>query len=650
MSSMEVPTVGPQRKGIKLRVGMLLAGILVIGVCLLVRHYWGASPVGATPPEPAVVESVPAAKPSGQREIPSSSTPQDQGAKVVATVNNEPITRAELARDCLWHYGKQDLESLVNKYLIIQECKRRNIVITQGDVNDEIQRMASKFGLPVDTWLKMLKEERGINPAQYSADIIWPTLALRRLAGEQLQVTSKDIEEEYQRQYGEAVKARIIVLGDAKKAETVRGLALAKPDDFGNLAKEHSEDVNSASLKGVVPPIRHHMGDEKIEQAAFQIKDGEISPVIPTAGQYVILKRENLLPAGNMRIEQVQGRLEEAIRDRKMRRVAHDIFRELQERAVVKNVFNDPVLRTQMPGIAGIVNDHQVSIAELGEMSILRHGEEVLEGSINRRLIEQAVRKAKLTITDVDLDAEIARAATASIKPKADGSPDVEGWLKLVTEQQGVSVEVYRHDAVWPSVAMRKLVAEGVKVTEEDLQKGYEANYGPRVRCLAIVLNNLRRAQQVWEMARERPTAEFFGDLAEKYSIEPGSQALRGEVPPIQRHGGQPLLEKDAFTLQAGEISGIIDVGNGRFVILFCTGRTDPVKVDFAQVRSLIQEDIRDKKLRIAMGNYFDKLQEAATVDNYLANTSRSPAKKEAGTAEGPKPTAVRREGSNLQR
>lgn len=650
MASIDVQTTSPQKKGFKKRVGMALAGVSVIAVCLVARHYWVASAADAQQPEVPVMEPVPVAKPAARQEASPPATAQDQGAKVVATVNNEPITREELARDCLWHYGKQDMESLVNKYLIIQECKRRNIAITQGDVNDEIQRMASKFGLPVDTWLKMLKQERGINPAQYAADIIWPTLALRRLAGKQLEVTSTDIEEEFQRQYGEAVKARIIVLNDAKEAEAVRAKALANPAEFGNLAKEHSKDVNSASLKGLIPPIRRHVGDEKIEQVAFQLKDGEISGVIPTAGQHIILKREGLLPPSNMRVEQLQDRLEEAIRDRKMRRVAHDIFRTLQDRAVVKNVFNDAVLREKMPGVAGIVNDHQVTIAELGEMSIQRHGEEVLEGAINRRLIEQAVRKAKITITDADLEAEIARAAEASVKPKADGSPDVESWLKLVTEQQGISVEVYRRDAVWPSVAMRKLVAESVKITEEDLQRGFEANYGPRVRCLAIVLNNLRRAQQVWEMARQRPNADSFGDLAEKYSIEPGSQALRGEVPPIQRHGGQPLLEKDAFALEAGEISGIIDVGNGRFVILFCLGRTQPVKVDFAQVRDLIQKDIAEKKMRIAMANYFDKLQEAATIDNYLANTSRSPNKAEPASANVPKAATQRREGSILSR
>jgi parvulin-like peptidyl-prolyl isomerase len=622
-----------RKKGFKLRPGLVLAGILVIAACVVIRHYWGAEPVSADPRETVPEQAAPAPQRSARpARGEGTMVAQPTAGKIVATVNSEPVTREDLASECLRHYGKEVLEGAMNKYLIAQECKRRNVVITQGDVDDEIRRMATRFGLPLDQWLKMLKQERGINPAQYASDIIWPTLALRRLAGKQLTVSPQELTEEFERQYGPAVKVRIIVCKDRQSAESVRAAAAAKPDDFENLAKAHSVDPNSASLKGLIPPIRKHVGDEKIEQIAFQMKDGQISEAIPVANQFIILKRESLLPPSSMTFEQAQGRLEEILRDRKMRRVAQEIFNQLQSGSVVRNVYNDPALRTQMPGIAATINGYQVSVAELQGLCLERHGEEVLEGTINRRLIEQACKKAGVAVNDAELDAEIARAALVSVKPKPDGSPDVETWLKLVTQQQGVSEEVYRRDAVWPSVALKKLVGDSVKILEEDVQKGFEANYGPRVRCRAIVLNSLRRAQQVWEMARDVPKgrqpADHFGDLAEKYSIEAGSQALRGQVPPIQRYGGQPLLEKDAFTLQPGEISGIIDVGGSRYVIMFCEGRTEPVKVDFAAVRNLIYEDIHEKKLRAAMANYFEKLQENATIDNYLAGTTRSPTKK----------------------
>ena len=73
----------------------------------------------------------------------------------------------------------------------------------------------------------------------------------------------------------------------------------------------------------------------------------------------------------------------------------------------------------------------------------------------------------------------------------------------MIAKEQHIKFDVYLHDAVWPAVVLRKLAEPNVKVTEDDMKKGFEANYGPRVRCLAIVLNNQRRANEVWEKARQ---------------------------------------------------------------------------------------------------------------------------------------------------
>ena len=277
-----------------------------------------------------------------------------------------------------------------------------------------------------------------------------------------------------------------------------------------------------------------------------------------------------------------------------------------------------------MPGVAATINGEPITIRELDEECMARHGQEILEGMISRKILEQACQKRNITVTEADLDAEIARAALAGVKPKPDGSPDVEAWLELVTKKQGIPLEIYRNDVVWPSVALKKLVGDKVEVTDEDLRKGYEANYGPRVRCLAIVLNNQRRAQQVFEMARKNNTTENFGELAAQYSVEPGSQAMHGEVPPIKKHGGQPQLEEEAFQPEAGRnlrrdpggrqvrhpaVRGLHQAGQRRF-------RHGPQ----GNLRRPAREEAR-----LAMAEYFESLQDAATVDNYLAGTSHSP-------------------------
>jgi parvulin-like peptidyl-prolyl isomerase len=559
---------------------------------------------------------------------------------VVASVNGHSITRDELAVECRIHYGKDVLESMVNKFLILSECRQMGITITRSEVEDEINQMAKSFNLPVEQWMKLLLQERGIKPEQYANDIIWPSLALRKLAGEKLQVTQKELTEAFEMEYGPAVKARLIVCTTAENAQKVQALAAANPAEFGNLAKQYSEDGPSASIKGMVPPIRKHGACTEIEEAAFGLADGQVSGVIHSAGQYVILKRDGLIAAREITMAQATPRLEKIIRDRKMRQVAAEIFQELQKKSHVQNVYNDPRLRLQVgQGVVALVNSSPIYLRQLDEECIVRHGTDVLQGLIGRRMLELACTQNQVTVSEQEIDAEITRAASQMAKPLPDGSPDVKGWLTQASKQQGVSTDIYRREVLWAAVALKKLAVGKIDVTDEDLKMGFEANFGPRVRCRAIVLNNLRRAQEVWEAARRgnsagQATVENFGELAAKYSIERSSRALEGQVPPIRRYGGQPELEKEAFALKPGDLSGIIQVDD-KYVILFCEGYTKPIDVKFADVKKDIAEDIRDKKERIAMNEYYEHLQASTTIDNFLEpSASHTPHTLQADTSQ----------------
>lgn len=101
-------------------------------------------------------------------------------------------------------------------------------------------------------------------------------------------------------------------------------------------------------------------------------------------------------------------------------------------------------------------------------------------------------------------------------------------------------------------------------------------------------------------------------------------------MPPIRRYGGQPLLEEEAFALKPGDLSGIIQVDD-KFVILLCEDFTKPIDVKFEEVRDKIVEDLREKKERLAMNEFYDRMQENTTVDTFLEpNASHSPGKGEA--------------------
>jgi parvulin-like peptidyl-prolyl isomerase len=628
---------------------VILGSILLVALCATIRYYWGAAPVSAEPaddapaerPSAAIREAAPPAPVSGARESAEPSVPS-----VAAAVNGQRIARQELAQQCRREFGVIVLESMVNRQLIANECRRLGISVTRADVDAEIERLAKHFGIPVDQYLKMLKQERNVSPEHYADDIVWPKLAMRKIAGEQLTVPREELVRAFETKYGEAVRVRLIAVSSVEKARKLQAQAVANPSDFGNLAKQYSEDTYSASVKGLINPIRKHGSFKEIEDAVFNMADGEVSPVIHANGQYLILKRESLQPARPVKFEQVASSLEEAIRDRKMYSMAEELFQQLQKGARVENIWNDPVKQKQMPGVAATINGTPITIDELDEQCVARYGQEVIDAMVSRKLIEQDCQKQNVTVTDAEFNAEIDREAMLNVKPKPDGSPDIEAWLSVVTKQKGIPLEAYRRHMVWPAAALRKLVIGKVEVTEDDLRKGYEANYGPRVRCLAIVMNNQRRAQQVFELARKNNTSEAFGELASQYSIEPGSQAMHGEVPPIKRYGGQPILEEEAFQLKPGEISGVIQVGD-KYVILRCEGYTKSANVDFATVRNDIYEDLHEKKVHSAMTKHFEEIREASTIDNYLAGTSHSPKEQHAGVSAAHNPPPFRQVPAN---
>ncbi len=606
--------------------GWLLSGVAVLVVCMLVRWNAPAESASAKPPAGGVKQATAIERSRAPSPgLPGGAALAPRKNPVAAVVNNETITREALADDCLLHYGAEVLESMVNRTLIEVSCQRRNIVITDEQVDAEIERMARKFQVGKDQWIALLEKERGIKYERYSRDIVWPTLALRELAKDRLKITRKELDEAFESEFGPGVKVRLIAIADAATAKNVHSQALQRPADFGALAKKYSQDANSASAYGLIQPIRRHMGDPNLEAAAFALKPGEISDIVQVGDLHVFVKCEEQLPAMNgIDRKKVEPHLYDALVERKLRTAANEVFQQLQSEAKVENVYNDPVKSQQMPGVAAVINGHQITIRELAEESLERYGQDVLEGSINHLIVDQALRKRELAVADADIEAEIVRAALAMGKVNDAGEADVAGWLEHVTETEGISRAVYVRDEVWPSVALKKLVGSKVRVTEEDLTRGYEANYGPKIRCRAIVLNNQRRAQEVWDMAREalvhgrEEAVKKFGDLAAEYSIEAGSRSLRGEVPPIQKYGGQPYLEKEAFTLSSeNPLSGIVQVG-GTYVILLYEGRTKPIGADFAEVRKFLYADILEKKMRVAMGQAFDNLKDNSHVDNFL--------------------------------
>jgi parvulin-like peptidyl-prolyl isomerase len=577
--------------------------------------------------------------------------PMEAYPKVVAVVNGQTISRDQLGAACLRRYGSLVLDNLLNKHLILQACAAKGINITQANVNDEINRVSQKFGLTTTLFLQALQEERDITPEQYASEIVWPMLALRALAADKIQVSQEEIDRVVQSEYGPKVQVRMIAVTQAAKAQQLLAQATAAPEQFRRLAKEHSDDAVSASVEGLLPPIRRYSGDDQLERIAFQLRPNEISPVFQIGEMHVFLqcvRHFDATPPNAQLLPSIQQRIHDQLRDQRLGVAADEIFAALQQHSKVVPVIGNPELERQHAGVAGFINGQAVSKDHLASQCIARHGRPILRGEIDRLLLTMELKAANKTIIQPDIDAEVARAADLAGFIKPDGSADSAAWLNKIMQDEGVTLDLYIDDAVWPSVALKKLVEDRVTVTDEDLQKGFESNFGPRAEVLAIVLSNQRTAQEVFAKARLNANEQSFGELAAQYSVEPVSRSNFGKIPPLRKHGGRPALEQVAFSLQPGEVSGVVAWGE-QFAIMFKQGETNPIVKDFQAVRGEIHKEILEKKLRTAMQSRLSAIQAAAQIDNFLEGTAQAGDVKTAsataasGPAAGQVAPAVRR-------
>lgn len=275
----------------------------------------------------------------------SQTTPQgaasSQSSQVLARVNGQTIHYDVVAQDAVERHGAEILDNIINRTIIQQACDQRGVMVTPAEVQQEVIDIASKFNLPLETWYQMLQSERGITTEQYHRDVIWPMLALKKLAGGEVNVTEEDMFRAFERDYGPRVRARLILIeGNNRQASEIWNKCNAAPDTFDALAREYSADPNTRPLGGLIPPIRRFGGDPRIEDAAFAMQPGQISNLIAIDGvvdRYVILKCEGFTEPLVNDIRQVWDELLAQITEEKVQESVAITFDNLRQSAEIYN-------------------------------------------------------------------------------------------------------------------------------------------------------------------------------------------------------------------------------------------------------------------------------------------------------------------------
>ncbi|TXT29574.1 MAG: foldase protein PrsA [Planctomycetota bacterium] len=249
-----------------------------------------------------------------------------------------------------------------------------------------------------------------------------------------------------------------------------------------------------------------------------------------------------------------------------------------------------------------------ISDEEVAAECVRRLGKEILDNMVNRATIQLACQARGIEVTAAEVDKEIVRIA-------ADFKIPTEQYLQMLQAERNISPQQYRRDVIWPMLSLRKLAGAEVIVSDQEIQKAFEREYGERVKVRMILFDNLRRAQAAWAKVKQDP--DNFEKYVQEFSIDQTSKSLDGSE---------------------------LDDTAQRYVILKCEGRTQPVVTSLdAEVKAELEDQIKRQKVQEQVATIFDTLKKEARVDNYYTGESTGGTKSNnVARPDGTKPTGTR--------
>jgi len=114
-----------------------------------------------------------------------------RGLFIAATVNGEPISRLAIVSELERQSGKQALDSMVTKTLILQEAKKRNVSVTEREIDDEIKSIESNLKQQGQN-LEQVLALQGLTRASLR-DQIRIQKIVEKLLGKGISVTDKEV-------------------------------------------------------------------------------------------------------------------------------------------------------------------------------------------------------------------------------------------------------------------------------------------------------------------------------------------------------------------------------------------------------------------------------------------------------------------------
>lgn len=256
----------------------------------------------------------------------------------VATVNGHKIRRSELYAAMCEQGGREILDGLIFKQLILQEARKNGVTVSEEEIDVEIDKVVGEYFMGSKEQFDSFLVQQGYSLEQIRENSRVNVLA-RKIVGEDLKISETEAREYFSENrelydIPEEVKARHILVKTEEEALQVIS-RLKKNEDFAELARELSEDSGTKEKGGDLGFFPRGEMAEEFEKIAFALKDGERSAPVKTSHGYHIIEKLEHKEGRAVSYEEVADQVKEAVREEKIPVLIQELVERLEKEAVI---------------------------------------------------------------------------------------------------------------------------------------------------------------------------------------------------------------------------------------------------------------------------------------------------------------------------
>ncbi|MCX7816250.1 MAG: SurA N-terminal domain-containing protein [Syntrophales bacterium] len=245
----------------------------------------------------------------------------------------------------------------------------------------------------------------------------------------------------------------------------------------------------------------------------------------------------------------------------------------------------------------------------------------VLNQMINTKLIEQEAKKSGITVKDE----EVMGAIRETLKRK---NISLEEFVVML-EREGETLDGYKKE-IYNQILRQRLIGREIRakavVSEEEIgeyyrvhREDYEGKEAVRVKKIFLpapaegeTREDIKR--QIYDIYQKILAGESFEVFASKYALSPELAASGGDIGFVERGTMIPELEKEVFSLRVNEVSRVIELSHGFYILKVIDKRGAGLK-PFQEVRNEIIQKIEEMKTNQLIEKWLNELRKKSYVE-----------------------------------